>query len=118
MSHTTVWRNRERDLDLTPGLLHEEALGGAGRRADSVAVHDATTGAAIGHAELADRARRCAAGLRARGARRGDVLSLVAFNGPDFPIAMHGALIDHWLAEERDYPYLTAEELAAVRRAG
>jgi hypothetical protein len=30
---------------------------------------------------------------------------------------MHGPLIDHWLAEERDYPYLTAEELAAVRRA-
>ena len=30
---------------------------------------------------------------------------------------MHGPLIDRWLAEERDYPYLTEDELAAVRRA-
>jgi hypothetical protein len=32
-------------------------------------------------------------------------------------VGMHGPLIDHWLAEERDYPYLTEDELAAVKRA-
>ncbi|MDA0173590.1 hypothetical protein OJ998_31085 [Solirubrobacter taibaiensis] len=30
---------------------------------------------------------------------------------------MHGPLIDHWLAEDVDYPYLTEDELAAVKRA-
>jgi hypothetical protein len=30
---------------------------------------------------------------------------------------MHGPLIDRWLREERDYPYLTEDELAAVKRA-
>jgi non-ribosomal peptide synthetase component F len=78
-------------------------------------VRDAATGAAIGHAELADRARRCAAGLRARGARRGDVLSLVAFNGPDFPIAMHGAL-SAGLTLAPANPLLTARELGALLR--
>lgn len=115
MSHTTVWRNRDRHLDLTPGLLHEEALGGAEPRADAVAVRDAATGATIGHAELADRARRCAAGLHARGARGGDVLSLVAFNGPDFPVAMHGAL-SAGLTLAPASPLLTARELGAFLR--
>jgi AMP-binding enzyme len=115
MSHTTVWRNRDRNLDLTPGLLHEEALGGAGRWADDLAVIDATTGAAVGYSELADRARGFAAGLRARGARRGDVLSLVASNGPDFPIAMHGALCAG-LTLAPASPLLTARELGAFLR--
>jgi acyl-CoA synthetase (AMP-forming)/AMP-acid ligase II len=115
MSHTTIWRNRDRELDLTPGLLHEEALGGAGPWADAVAVLDAATGAAIAHADLADCARRFAAGLRARGARRGDVLSLVASNGPDFPIAMHGAL-GAGLTLAPASPLLTARELGAFLR--
>ena len=32
MSHTTLWRNRDYDLDLAPGLLHEEALDGRAAR--------------------------------------------------------------------------------------
>ena len=36
MSHTTLWRNRDYDLDLAPGLLHEEALTGARHGAERV----------------------------------------------------------------------------------
>ena len=56
-----------------------------------------------------------AAGLRARGARRGDVLTLVATNGPDFPVAMHGALAAG-LTLAPASPLLTARELGAFVR--
>jgi acyl-CoA synthetase (AMP-forming)/AMP-acid ligase II len=115
MSHTTVWRNRDCDLDLEPGLLHEEALGGAERWADRVAVRDAASGAAIAYGDLADRVRGFAAGLRARGARRGDVLTLVASNGPGFPVAMHGTLAAG-LTLAPASPLLTAHELGTFLR--
>jgi acyl-CoA synthetase (AMP-forming)/AMP-acid ligase II len=115
MSRTTLWRNRDYDLDLTPGLLHEEALASARRCAERVAVVDAATGGSIAYAELADRVGAFAAGLRARGARRGDVLTLVASNGPDFPVAMHGALAAG-LTLAPASPLLTARELGAFLR--
>ena len=92
MSHTTLWRNRDYDLDLTPALLHEEALG-ARRGRERVAVVDAATGGSL-DLRRARRPRPSAspAACAPRGARRGDVLSLVASNGTDFPVALHGAL--------------------------
>ena len=118
MSHTTLWRNRDYDLDLTPGLLHEEALAGARRGAERVAVVDAATGASLTYGDLADRVGAFAAGLRSRGARRGDVVALVASNGPDFPVALHGALTAG-LTVAPASPLLTARELGAfVRQVG
>jgi acyl-CoA synthetase (AMP-forming)/AMP-acid ligase II len=115
MSHTTLWRNRDYDLDLAPGLLHEEALTGARRGAERVAVVDAATGGSIAYGELAERVGAFAAGLRARGARRGDVLTLVASNGLDFPVAMHGALAAG-LTLAPASPLLTARELGVFVR--
>ena len=51
----------------------------------------------------------------ARGEQRSYLSALGALKLAE--AGMHGPLIDHWLAEERDYPYLTADELAAVKRA-
>jgi non-ribosomal peptide synthetase component E (peptide arylation enzyme) len=112
----TVFRNDNVHLDRTPALLHHEALDSGGRWSDRVAVLDAATGSAIGHAELADRARRFAAGLRARGARRGDVIALVAANGAAFPVAMHGALAAGLTLAPAN-PLLTARELGAFSAA-
>ena len=67
------------------------------------------------YGELAERVGAFAAGLRARGARRGDVLALVATNGPDFPVAMHGALAAG-LTLAPASPLLTARELGAFVR--
>ena len=115
MSRTNVWRNRDRHLDLTPGVLHEEALGGASGWGPRVAVLDAAGGDAIAYGDLAAEAEHFAAGLHSRGARRGDVLSLVASNGPDFPVAMHGAL-RAGLTLAPAGPLLTARELGAFMR--
>jgi acyl-CoA synthetase (AMP-forming)/AMP-acid ligase II len=115
MSHTTIWRNRDRHVDLTPGVLHEEVLGGAREWGERVAVLDAADGGAIAYGDLVAAAERFAAALVARGARRGDVLSLVASNGPDFPIAMHGALCAG-LTLAPASALLTARELEAFLR--
>ena len=114
MTHT-VWRNRDRDLDLTPGVLHEEALGGAGAWSERVGVIDAASGEAIAYGDLMAGAERFAAGLHARGARPGDVISLVACNGPRFPVAMHGAL-RAGLTLAPASPLLTAHELGTFLR--
>jgi acyl-CoA synthetase (AMP-forming)/AMP-acid ligase II len=115
MSHTTIWRNRDYDLDLTPALLHEEALGGARHGAERVAVVDAATGARLTYGDLVARVAAFAAGLRARGAQRGDVLALVASNGIDFPVAAHGALAAG-LTLAPASPLLTARELGGFVR--
>jgi acyl-CoA synthetase (AMP-forming)/AMP-acid ligase II len=118
MSHTTVWRNRDRDLDLTPGLLHEEALGGAQQWSGRVGVIDAASGEAIAYGELMAGTERFAAGLLARGARPGDVIALVASNGTRFAVAMHGAL-SAGLTLAPASPLLTARELGVfLRQAG
>jgi acyl-CoA synthetase (AMP-forming)/AMP-acid ligase II len=99
-------------------VLHEEVLGGAGLRADAIALIDAGTGRSLTYGEIVDGARRFAGGLRARGARPGDVIGVVAFNRPEFAIAMHGAL-SAGLALAPASPLLTARELSAfMRQAG
>ena len=59
--------------------------------------------------------RRLAGGLRAGGARDGDVLALVASNGIGFPIVAHGALLAG-LTLAPAGPLLTARELSAFLR--
>ena len=109
----TLWRSPFPDVDTAPALVHEEVLGGAapGR----VAVVDAATGASLTYAALLDRATRLAGGLRRAGARRGDVLSVVASNGTDFPIVAHGALLAG-LTLAPASRLLTARELTAFLR--
>jgi acyl-CoA synthetase (AMP-forming)/AMP-acid ligase II len=108
MSH---WRSPHADLDANPALLHEEVLGAAARYADRVALVDGVTESATTYGELVDRARRLAGGLRAAGARRGDVLSVIAVNDPDYPVVVFGALLAG-LPVAPASPLLTAGELA------
>jgi long-chain acyl-CoA synthetase len=99
-------------------VLHEEVLGRAERWSSAVALVDAATGRTLRYRELVDGVRRFAGELRARGARPGDVLGLVAFNALEFPIAMHGAL-GAGLTVAPASPLLTARELSAfLRQAG
>ena len=99
----------------TRALLHEEVLGGAPGWPDRVALVDAATGRSATYGEIADGARRLAGGLRAGGARDGDVLALVASNGIGFPIVAHGALLAG-LTLAPASPLLTARELGAFLR--
>ncbi|GAA2748020.1 AMP-binding protein [Kitasatospora cinereorecta] len=60
---------------------------------DTVALVDVTGGVRYTYAELADAVRRAAAGLRARGFGRGDVLAMLSPNRPEYPIAFHAAAL-------------------------
>jgi acyl-CoA synthetase (AMP-forming)/AMP-acid ligase II len=112
MSH---WRSPYPDLDAAAAMLHEEVLGGASRWPDRVGIVDAPTGRSLTYGELADRASRLAGGLRERGARRGEVLALVASNGPDYPVVAHGTFLAG-LTLAPASPLLTARELTAFLR--
>jgi acyl-CoA synthetase (AMP-forming)/AMP-acid ligase II len=113
MSH--FWQSSHPYDGSTRALLHEEVLGGAQGWPDRVALLDAATGRSASYGEIADGARRLAGGLRAGGARDGDVLALVASNGIGFPIVAHGALLAG-LTLAPAGPLLTARELSAFLR--
>src|SRR5215207_10524280 len=99
-------------LDEMSTVLHDEVLGGAEKWSDRVAVLDAASGSSLTFGALLDRSLRLASGLRACGARRGDVLVLVAGQRPEFPIVVYGALAAG-LTLAPASPLLTARELRA-----
>jgi acyl-CoA synthetase (AMP-forming)/AMP-acid ligase II len=106
----THWRSSHPDLDPAPALVHDEVLGEAARWPERVAVVDAGTGRSLPYAQLVERAGRLAGGLREHGARPGDVLSIVAANGTDFPVVAHGTLLAG-LTLAPASPLLTVREL-------
>jgi acyl-CoA synthetase (AMP-forming)/AMP-acid ligase II len=112
MSH--VWQSSVRYQD-DGTMLHEEVLGPAPRWPDRIALIEAATGRSVTYGAIADGARRLAGGLRAGGAREGDVLAVVAGNRVGFPIVAHGALLAG-LALAPAGPLLTARELGAFLR--
>jgi acyl-CoA synthetase (AMP-forming)/AMP-acid ligase II len=73
------------DLPLPEFLL-------AGRHPDRPAIVDGTSGRTLTYGELATAVRRVAAGFAASGLRRGDVVAILAPNGPDWLIAAYGAM--------------------------
>jgi acyl-CoA synthetase (AMP-forming)/AMP-acid ligase II len=99
-------------LDEMSTVLHDEVLGGAEQWPGRVAVLDAASGRSLTFGTLLDRSLRLASGLRACGARRGDVLVLVAGQRPEFPIVVYGALAAG-LTLAPASPLLTARELRA-----
>ncbi|GEL19090.1 AMP-binding protein [Pseudonocardia asaccharolytica] len=75
------------ELDLPTFLL-----AGSARHGGRPAFVDGRTGRAVRYDELAPAAGRIAAGLAARGFRKGDVLAVLAPNVPEWPLALLGAL--------------------------
>src|SRR2546427_3960376 len=72
--------------------LHRFVLAGAAERADQPALIDGPSGRALTYGQLGRGVKRLAAGLAARGFRRGDVLALFMPNLPEFALAFHGTL--------------------------
>lgn len=106
-----IWRSARPAVALAPDLVDAELLREAGRHPRRTAVTDAGTGRGLTFGQLVDGARRLAAGLRERGVGRGDVVSLVAGNGADYPVALLGTLASGAAAATAN-PSLTASELA------
>jgi acyl-CoA synthetase (AMP-forming)/AMP-acid ligase II len=91
-------------------LVDETILAVADAQPDRLALADARSGRTLTGGQLADGARRFAAGLAERGIGRGDVVALVAANGPDHAVALYGTLASGAAVASAN-PALTAGEL-------
>jgi acyl-CoA synthetase (AMP-forming)/AMP-acid ligase II len=79
------------DVEIPRLPLTEYVLaGGAGQR-DKPALIDGASGRMMTYGELEDAIRSLAGGLAAAGFGRGDVLALMAPNGPEYAVVFHGA---------------------------
>ena len=79
---------------------------------DKTAIVCGATGRSYTYGALADAINRVAAGLHARGVRKGDVVGVVSPNVPEFPIAFY-AIVQIGAICSTVNPIATAEEIGA-----
>jgi acyl-CoA synthetase (AMP-forming)/AMP-acid ligase II len=94
------------ETGLTPFVL-QHAL----RLADKPALIDGPTGRALTYGQLAEGIRRVAAGLYARGFRKGDVFGIFSPNVPEFALAFHAVSLLGGVSSAIN-PQYTCDEVA------
>jgi acyl-CoA synthetase (AMP-forming)/AMP-acid ligase II len=92
--------------------LAEFVFARAGALADKTAIVCAATGTSYTYAQLALAVQRVAAGLHARGVKKGDVVGLVSPNTPDFAVAFYAITVIGAICSTVN-PIATAEEIGA-----
>ncbi|MDX6271832.1 MAG: hypothetical protein QOD28_3055, partial [Acidobacteriota bacterium] len=84
-----IFRSPYPEIALPPTPLTPFVLGRARERGDKPALIDATSGRTITYRQLDEAVRRVAAGLTARGFRKGDVFAIYSPNLPEYAVAFH-----------------------------
>ncbi len=84
-----IFRSPYREVTISEQPLAEFVLRRAADLPDKPALIDAATNRAMTYGELAEAVRRVAAGLHARGMRKGDVLALFSPNLMEYAVAFH-----------------------------
>jgi acyl-CoA synthetase (AMP-forming)/AMP-acid ligase II len=92
--------------------LPEFVLEHAEERGAASAVIDGVTGRTLSYRDLAAQVRRVAAGLRAHGLAKGDVLALCSPNGPEFVVTYYAAALAGAVVTTVN-PVVTGDEMAA-----
>ena len=87
-----LFRSPYPDVDIPNVPLHAFVLGRAREWGDKSALIDGPSGRTLTYGQLARGTDRVAAGLAARGFRKGDVLGLFAPNSPEFALAFYGTV--------------------------
>ncbi len=106
-----TYRSPYPDITVPNVSLFEMVLGKAAERGDAIAMADGISGRTITYAQLLDQIRRLAAGLAARGIKKGDVVSVWSPNLPEWPVAFFGAVKLGAIVHTSN-PVSTPEELA------
>jgi acyl-CoA synthetase (AMP-forming)/AMP-acid ligase II len=96
-----------------PGFVLEHA----DERGAAPAVIDGSTGRTLSYRDLAAQVRQVAAGLRAHGVAKGDVLALCSPNGPEFVVTCYAAALAGAVITTMN-PLATGGEMAAQLAAG
>jgi acyl-CoA synthetase (AMP-forming)/AMP-acid ligase II len=113
-----IFRSPYPELELPRVALTPFVLSGARARGDKPALIDAVSGRTITYGQLFESVQRVAAGLSARGFRKGDVFAIYSPNTPEYAVAFHAvSLIGGTLTTLN--PLYTADEAAhQLRDAG
>lgn len=106
-----VYRSPYPDIAVPNISLTEQVFSKASRTPDAVAMACGLTGRTITYGALLDQIRRTAAGLSARGIKKGDVVSLWSPNVPEWPIVFFG-VIKLGAIVHTSNPVSTPDELA------
>jgi acyl-CoA synthetase (AMP-forming)/AMP-acid ligase II len=112
-----AYRSPYPDITVPHLNLTELVFGHAATRPDAVAMADGLTGRTITYGSLLDQIRRTAAGLAARGIKKGDVVSLWSPNVPEWPIVFF-AVVKLGAVVHTSNPVSTSEELAYQLKDG
>jgi acyl-CoA synthetase (AMP-forming)/AMP-acid ligase II len=100
------------DTSIPSSTLVPFVLERASQYPDKVAIVCAATGRSLTYAELDLAIRRVAAGLHAKGIRKGDVVGLVSPNLPDFAVVFYAITLLGAICSTVN-PIATAEEIGA-----
>ncbi len=106
-----IFKSPHLDVVIPDTSLTEFVLGKAERLGDKVAIVEAGSGRSYTYGQIAGGVRRLAAGLHARGFRKGDVLAIMSPNLPEYPIAFHGVATAGGVNTTLN-PTYTADEIA------
>src|SRR6266496_2694376 len=109
---STVIRSPYPDVPIPDVSLHELVLADAAERGDRPALIDGPSGRTLTYGQLAAAVRRTAAGLAARGFRKGDVLAIYLPNVPEYAVAFYGVATAGGVTTTVN-PLYTAQELAS-----
>ncbi|HXN77190.1 MAG TPA: 4-coumarate--CoA ligase family protein [Candidatus Dormibacteraeota bacterium] len=106
-----IFKSPHPDVVIPDTSLTELVLGKAGSLGDKIAIVEAGSGRSYTYTQIAGGVRRLAAGLHARGFRKGDVLAIMSPNLPEYPIAFHGVATAGGVNTTLN-PTYTADEIA------
>ena len=112
MSAANILRSPHPDVDIPDMPLVPFVLGRVSEFPDHPAIICGVSGKRYTYAELDDAVRHVAAGLHARGIRKGDVVGIVSPNLPDFPVVFYATVLIGAIASTVN-PIATAEEIGA-----
>ena len=106
-----MYRSPYPDIQVPDITLTEQVFSNAATRPDAIAMADGLTGRTITYGVLLEQIRQTAAGLSARGIKKGDVVSLWSPNVPEWPIVFF-AVVRLGAIVHTSNPVSTSEELA------
>src|SRR4030095_12580397 len=110
-----IIRSSYPDVEIPKVSLTEFVFARAAELGDTPALIDGASGRTLTYTQLVGAIKRCAAGLAARGLRKGDVLAIYAPNVPEYAIAFH-AVASLGAISTTVNPLYTADELAQQMR--
>ena len=106
-----AYRSPYPDITVPDLSLTDQVFANAANKPESIAMACGLTGRTITYGDLFDGIRRTAAGLAARGIKKGDVVSLWSPNVPEWPIVFFGVIRLGAIVHTSN-PVSTSEELA------